>query len=260
MEVLIDDNRDTFQQSEEITERIKKLSGIWFNPKIVDAFLEISRYKIFWIALAPEFVDDILNEFTPQDNRKLTIDHMIEVASIFAQVIDYKSHHTRDHGVQVTEISVKMGKAMGWSKTDLKRLWIAALLHDMGKLSIPDEILNKTSQLTPNEFAIIKRHPYFSFQILSSIPGFGEIAEWLLYHHETLNGSGYPFGVDAENIPTGARIISVADKFVALTEDRPYRPRMSYKKAIEILDEDANRQVIDRKVLNLLKMLLAGKL
>ena len=112
-------------------------------------------------------IDDIVNEFAPDDERKLTIDNMIEMAYIFAEVVDYKSHFTRTHCVQVAETAVKIGEFLGWSKTELKRLLIAGLLHDLGKLAIPEEILDKPAALTPNEYDIIKRHPYFTYLILN---------------------------------------------------------------------------------------------
>lgn len=255
-EVLIKDDKDILPQSSQIVNKIVQCKGTWFSPKLVEALQEISRSKIFWIGLMPEFVDDILNEFAPQDDRTLAIDNMVDMAYIFAQMVDYKSHYTRIHSVQVAETAIKIGKAMGWSKMELKHLLIAGLLHDLGKLAIPDEILEKPAALTPNEYDIIKMHPYFTYLILSSIPGFDEVAQWTISHHERLDGKGYPMEVDADNIPQGARIISVADRFVALTEDRPYRKKLPIPEALRILRDDVRNKYIDEKILDVLKAVI----
>ncbi|HLD35942.1 MAG TPA: HD domain-containing phosphohydrolase [Planctomycetota bacterium] len=215
-EVLIQDDRDILPQSSQIVNKIVQCKETWFSPKLVEVLQEVTASKIFWVGLMPEFVDDILNEFSPQDDRKLTVDNMVEMAYIFAQVVDYKSHFTKLHSAQVAENAIKIGKALGWSKLELKHLLIAGLLHDLGKLATPDEILEKPGALTPNEYDIIKMHPYFTYLILSTIPGFDEVSQWAIYHHERMDGKGYPLEVDADNIPQGARIIAVADRFTAL--------------------------------------------
>ncbi|MBI4712881.1 MAG: HD domain-containing protein [Planctomycetes bacterium] len=253
MEVLIRDDKGPAAQSTEILNKIKHHRGTWFNPQLVDALLELTGERVFWLTLTPEFTDSFLNEFAPEDTRKVTLDNMIEVASVFAQIVDYKSHYTKGHSVAVTSLSLKIGIAMRWSKSDLKRLWAAALLHDLGKLAIPNELLEKSGALTPQEYEIIKRHPYFGYVILNAIPAFDEIAEWTLFHHEHLNGKGYPFGVDTDNIPQGARIIAVADKYTALTEERTYHKRTSPEKALQVLEEEARQNVIDKKILDVLK-------
>jgi len=258
-EVLIQDDKDTVLQSEHIITKITQCKGTWFEPGLVDALQEITRSRIFWVGLMPEFVDDILNEFAPQDDRKLTIDNMVEMAYIFARVVDCKSHFTKLHSVQVAETSIKIGKALGWSKMELKHLLIAGLLHDLGKLAIPDEILEKPSALTSNEYDIIKTHPYFTYLILSSIPGFDEVAQWAIYHHERMDGKGYPLAVDADSIPQGARIIAVADRFTALTEDRPYRRKLANQEAFNILKTDVKNNLIDGKILDILIAIVSSR-
>lgn len=245
LEVLISDDNDITAQASGITDKISALKGTWFNPKLVDALQEVASSRVFWIGLMPEFVEDILDEFSPQDDRRLTVDNLVEMAYIFAQVVDYKSPHTKRHSVQVAETAMKIGRFMGWTQSELKYLLIAGLLHDLGKIAVPDEILNKAAALTPNEYDIIKMHPYFTYLILSSIPGFDEISQWAIYHHERLDGHGYPLSVEGNNISQGARIIAVADRFTALTENRPYRKQMNNDAAMKILADDVKSNIID---------------
>ena len=110
-------------------------------------------------------------------------------------------------------------------------------MHDLGKLSVPEEILEKPGKLSPEEFRIIKKHTYYTYRILDVIPGFDEINRWASFHHEKLDGSGYPFRLHEENIPTGSRIMAVSDVFSALTEDRPYRMGLPRQRVVEILGQ-----------------------
>lgn len=256
LEVLLPDSEKAPKNTAEIINKISHYSGKCFKPELVEHLEKISKERVFWLTLTSEFTGAILNEFAPEDPRKATLDNMVEMASIFAQIVDYKSHQTKDHSVRVSSLALQIGIALKWKKDNLKRLWAAALLHDLGKLSIPDELLEKTSALTPNEYTIMKTHPYFGYLILNTIPGYDEIAEWSLYHHEHLNGKGYPFGVDTSQISTGARILAVADKFTALTEDRPYHKKVTDNEAIGILEEDARQNIIDKDILKALKNII----
>src|SRR3990167_2949515 len=113
---------------------------------------------------------------------------------------------------------------------------IAALLHDIGKLSVPDEILEKPGGLSTEEFNIMRGHTYFTYHILNSIDGFDTISEWAAFHHEKLNGRGYPFHLKEGQLSIGSRIMAVSDKFSALSEDRPYRKSLTNNEIIANLN------------------------
>lgn len=129
---------------------------------------------------------------------------------------------------------------------------IAGYLHDVGKLKIPDEVLEKPGKLTDEEFNIMKQHAYYTWVLLKDIAGFEQIVEWAARHHEKLNGKGYPFHLSRNELSLGARIMTIADIFSALAEDRPYRKGMEKEKVIMILREDAQNVFLSDKLVALL--------
>jgi HD-GYP domain-containing protein (c-di-GMP phosphodiesterase class II) len=140
---------------------------------------------------------------------------------------------------------------MGLPADTCDKLEIAGLLHDLGKLQIPDEILESPGALADSEQATIRSHSYETFQILRSIDGLGEIADWAAYHHESLNGNGYPFRLRGRDLTVEARIIRVADIFQAMAQDRPYRGPMSPARILEHLLLLAERGELDTRVVGL---------
>ena len=130
-----------------------------------------------------------------------------------------------------------------------EKIKIAGLLHDLGKLKIPDEILDKPSALTPDEFNIIKIHAYETHQILSKINGLEEITQWASQHHENLNGTGYPYHHNKDDLPLPSRIIGAADIFQALAQDRPYRKGMKPLQILEILKDKVKKGDLDENVI-----------
>jgi HD-GYP domain-containing protein (c-di-GMP phosphodiesterase class II) len=141
-----------------------------------------------------------------------------------------------------------------FSEHDAKMMKIAGYLHDLGKLAVPVEILNKPSKLTKEEFQIIKSHSYYTYRILEPITGFKIINSWASFHHECLNGSGYPFHHGANDLSLGSRITAVADIFTALTEDRPYRSGMDKENVLGIIRKLVNENAIDANIVSLLEL------
>jgi len=129
---------------------------------------------------------------------------------------------------------------------------IAGDLHDVGKLLISDSVLYKTSKLNEAEYQIMKQHSYHTYSILTTIKGFGYVSEWAAFHHERLDGSGYPFHHDDSKLTIGARILAVSDIFTSLNENRPYRKAMEKKDIVGILKDYSKRYFLDKKIVNML--------
>ncbi|MBE6902285.1 MAG: response regulator, partial [Ruminococcaceae bacterium] len=141
--------------------------------------------------------------------------------------IEAKDEYTRGHSARVAECSVALAKKLGWSEEECENLRYIALLHDIGKIGVPDSVLNKPARLTDEEFSIIKKHPVTGGEILKGIRTLPHVDEGALYHHERYDGRGYPNGLKGEDIPLCARIIGIADSYDAMTSNRVYRKRQS---------------------------------
>ena len=163
-------------------------------------------------------------------------ENMLSTLNSMAKILDARDPHTSQHSTRVTSLSMAMGKALGLDEDDLDVLYIAASLHDIGKVGIPDHILLKPDGLTNEEFAVIKKHPDIGADILKPIPPMAKETEIIRHHHERYDGRGYPTGLKGKEIPHLSRIISLADSFDAMTSDRPYRDGMSIEKAVEEIE------------------------
>lgn len=178
---------------------------------------------------------------------------LVELCGLFSQTIDSKSPFTATHSLGVAHTARMLLKLSGIAdNSDLTTMFIAGLLHDIGKLAIPHEILEKPSALTPEELLLIQRHAQTSLELLGSIPGFTCVCEWGGRHHERLDGTGYPHGICGAKLSLPMRIIAVADVFTALTEDRPYRGGMPLLAAMDIIKSMAELSYLDANVVALL--------
>ena len=166
-----------------------------------------------------------------QENREL----FVGTVKALAAAIDGKDKYTRGHSERVSRISVAIGRRMNLPANELETLRISALLHDVGKIAIDDNILKKPAALTEAEFEIMKTHPMRGYKIMSQIPAMGPYLPGMYMHHEMVNGQGYPQGLTSEQIPLQAKIVSVADTFDAMTIDRPYSKGMELQPALERL-------------------------
>lgn len=171
------------------------------------------------------------------------------IIETLSNAIDAKDQYTEGHSIRVAEYSVEIAKKMGITGIDLKLIKYSALLHDVGKISIKDDVLNKNAKLSEDEYKEMQKHTASGGDILSSIPTMPNIADGALYHHEKYDGTGYPNGLSGENIPLAARIIALADAYDAITSDRVYRKRLEEEEALKEIKEMAGTQ-FDPKVVD----------
>lgn len=167
------------------------------------------------------------------------------------KAVEAKDPYTAGHSERVMRYSMLIGEAMELSATQLRILERGTLIHDVGKIGIPDAVLNKPAKLTDEEFAIIQAHPVIGAQMVRGIPVFEDCVPIIQWHHERLNGTGYPDGLSGDEIPDLVRIASVADVFDALTSTRAYRGAMDLHQALSILRKDAEAGILDRRIVEL---------
>jgi HD-GYP domain-containing protein (c-di-GMP phosphodiesterase class II) len=171
---------------------------------------------------------------------------------LFREIIDFKSPFTAAHSSGVSACAGKLANLYGFTATDCELMKIAGNLHDIGKMAIPNAILEKSGKLTPAEFAIVKSHTYYTYHVLKPLAPISQIAEWAAYHHEKLDGSGYPFHRHSGELDFGSRIMAVADIYTAIAEERPYRSGMSHNQIYQVLKNAAVHQYIDSEIVALL--------
>ncbi|SDJ91704.1 HD domain-containing phosphohydrolase [Natronincola ferrireducens] len=196
-----------------------------------------------------------------QEERENIANLLEGIATAFATAIDYRDAYTGNHSKRVARLSIKTAEEMGLSQKDVFDTYVGALLHDVGKVGIPDNILNKTGPLTPEEYNIIKQHPVIGAKILDVIKSYDTIRNAVYYHHERWDGGvntpfpSYLGTVKEEEIPLAARIIAVADAFDAMTTDRPYRKALDLSEAIKRIEIDSGKQFDPNVVTSFLKII-----
>lgn len=184
---------------------------------------------------------------------KLLLDELESVDSVIAMVariVEAKDAYTEGHVERVTAYALVLGKAVGLDEWELRNLRRGALLHDLGKIAIPDEILNKPGKLGDGEWKYILDHPAVGAQILSGLRSLHSVVDIVLHHHEKLDGSGYPDKLKGEEVSREARIMAIADIYDALTTTRSYKPSMDVEQALRILDEEAENGKLDGELVN----------
>lgn len=239
-------------QHEDIISKIESLSGSSCHPQVVDLFNSVNQSEEFWLDLvSPRLYSVLLNE-GPFSKTVIDYSDISVIAELFRNIIDFRSHFTSTHSSGVAASASMLARIFGLTDTEIGLMEVAGNLHDIGKLAIPNSILDKPGSLTKDEMSVMKSHTYYTYSVINTIGGLNHIAEWAAYHHERLDGSGYPFHCVASGISTGARILMVADIFTALAEDRPYRKGMSKDGIVQIIKQFSAGNRLDTRIVNLL--------
>ncbi len=221
-------------------EMVRERRGRWFDPALADVVLAIGPGDRLWEDLVRDDVPAQVLALEPADRVQVLDGAGLDrICEAFADVIDAKSPFTARHSRGVAAYAGAIAEQLGFLPAQRRDLHRSGLLHDIGKLGIPNTILDKPAKLTDEEFARMRKHPAFTEAILAGIPAFEDIASVAAAHHERLDGRGYHRGVPAGDLPLSARALAVADVFEALTADRPYRSPMDPDEAFALARRDA---------------------
>jgi putative nucleotidyltransferase with HDIG domain len=233
-------------------------SGRWFDPELVRVAASLARRDWLWDGLDQGQAIDQALALEPEERRCLATEETIEsICQAFAEIVDAKSPFTYRHSTGVAAAAVGISRQLSLPEENVTFMRRAALLHDVGKLSVSNSILEKPAALSHDEWDVVKLHPYYTFEILRRIPGFEDLSHIAAAHHEKLDGSGYYRNWDAEQLSLEMRILTVADIFDALAAKRPYRDAMPLEKVFGIMQKDAPK-AIDAQCLDALMMHHAG--
>lgn len=193
---------------------------------------------------------EVLNRVQSILQLKSYIDQQAEgVLFILARSIESKNPLMTGHSERIAEYTVQFGEILGLMDDELENLRIASLLHDIGKVAVPDSILLKPGRLTPEEMKVMRQHPVVGEEICSPLKSFRQVLPAIRHHHERMDGSGYPDGLEGDAIPRAARILQLTDIYDALTTERPYRKALSLADAVQIMNTEAKEGLLDRVLL-----------
>jgi HD-GYP domain-containing protein (c-di-GMP phosphodiesterase class II) len=221
---------------------VRRRSGKWFDPTVVEACRGLEPKLSRWATMTTRELRLEVSRAEPGQAHVLAGHATLKrVAQVFAGIVDAKSPYTGAHSARVAEVAVAVACELGWSKELVEETRSAGLLHDLGKLSVPNSILDKPGALEPSEWEIMRMHALYTERILEHVKGF----EWLAFasaaHHERMDGSGYCRGLEADQLPELSRVLAVADVFDALSTVRPYRHALSQPEVFAIMDRDADK-------------------
>lgn len=239
----------TESEFDRLSEWVQSQSGKMFSEDAVKLFHDSITYdKILYLKNKGAFVSlkrglrTVTAEYSDEEIRNF--------ASMFARIIDYKSEFTQSHSIGVAEKVEQMAKYYGFDNEKITRLYLAGALHDIGKLLVSNDILEKPGKLTDDEFAAMKDHASATRYILRNVKGMPDVVKWASNHHEKLNGKGYPRGLTADELGFEERLLACADIYQALTEKRPYKDGMPHEKAIAIMTDMAEKGDIDKSIVH----------
>jgi HD-GYP domain-containing protein (c-di-GMP phosphodiesterase class II) len=226
----------------------------FFATDLLEVFLDVSSKEAFWYGLdnnaINEYLEEWKNEIKPT---KYSYTSIKELVKLFSYIVDFKSPFTAEHSLGVALVAKEIATQMNLADDTIKKIELSGYLHDLGKLRVPDTILDKPDKLNDYELAVINRHSFDTYYILRKISGFEDIAKWAGLHHEKLDGHGYPFGSEEKDIPIEAKVITIADIFQALIQDRPYRGTLSKEKVLAIFDDMLAKHEIDKDIFALVQ-------
>lgn len=222
---------------------VERGRGTLFAEDIADLALSVLSEELL-ISLS----DANIEEMTPAVADVACETDLRDLAKLFARIIDYKSSFTKDHSLGVAEKAERMARHYGWDAATAEKIYCAGALHDIGKLMVDKNVLEKAGKLDAAEYQHIQSHAAETFRLLSKLESLGQITPWASHHHEKLNGKGYPMGLTADELDEKARLLACLDIYQALTEDRPYKAGMSHAKAISILRELVEKGELDGNI------------
>lgn len=244
--------RDLLLARHTVCDTVWRLSGSFFAPELVGLFLDLSGNEAFWLSLETRHLMRFIYERERESRlAPVSFPELKQLALLFARIVDAKSPFTMEHSLGTARLARFLAERAELPVEICEKIEVAALLHDLGKLQVPDEILEKPGALTREERSMIQRHSFETYQILRGIAGLEDITLWAAYHHETPDGRGYPFHRREAELTVEMRIIAVSDVFQALAQRRPYRKPLVPDEILELLRTFVQQNHLDGDLVEL---------
>lgn len=238
-----------------VAENLRVHSGSLFEPNMVEAMCQLVNKDGFWYSMDVNSIEQMVVDFEINHfyDKELDLDGVIQLARFLAKIVDAKSPFTFHHSDKVALLAKLVALDCGVPALDAELLYVAGLLHDVGKLKTPDALLHKEGKLTKEEYSIVKRHTVDTENTLKCFFPKSVIGEWASNHHERLDGSGYPFSKRQEELDLPSRVLAIVDVFQALTQKRPYRGSLKLTEVFEIMTPMVEQGKLDSYVYGVLQ-------
>lgn len=250
--VMVDKTGRILVQRKAIWNMLEEQSGKKFDPALVNVFKDVLNQDDLWMDLQHRRDERILSNLG--DDAVVMNDIEIKgFGKLFMRAIDFRSRHTAAHSIAVAHVVKRLAELMPLSEEQCQMMLVAGYFHDIGKVVVPSEILDKPGIVTREEMEIIREHPYYTLKILNALMGLGRYAEIAAQHHERADGSGYPYHLKETEIHPESMVLSIADIFTAVTENRSYRGGMGEKEVFQILDYYEKARSLDPYIISLVK-------
>jgi HD-GYP domain-containing protein (c-di-GMP phosphodiesterase class II) len=246
--ILLDERESVLDMVEHVIGHVKAKTGSVFMPEAVAALMDLAHEEEFWLsAFRPDLEEQLRLKIDPRFLEVGSMD-LEPVARVFARIIDYRSHFTATHSAGVAVVAEALARYLGFSENNCKTMKVAGYLHDLGKVAVPTDILEKSGRLDPGEYHRVQDHVVHTRKFLEKVPELGHGVRWASQHHEMLNGSGYPEHCAGSEIAFGSRVVALADIFAAIIEDRPYRKGFDREQALRFLRRLTKEGYLDLEV------------
>ncbi|MBU1427093.1 MAG: HD domain-containing protein [Gammaproteobacteria bacterium] len=243
------EGKDILLGKEEIRRKVLERRGDWFCPELVDAFMDTSRAETFWFRLESDHVNGYLATWLSHyPEQTMEFEELRSLVHVFSSIVDAKSPYTKQHSDGVANLARYLGGVFQLPQETCEMLELVGLLHDIGKLRVPDELLEKPGELNEAETIIMRQHCFDTYSILKNIRGLERVSLWALQHHERMDGTGYPNHTRGADLSLEARIVAVSDVFQALAQERPYRGPLEKVVIMALLKLEAEEGKLDQKV------------
>lgn len=240
IDILIDRKQEILMQRKYIQGMVNHSSHTMFMPEAVEAFNNLVTKPYFWFDIINPYLDSMIRKNMSSYKVSINGSSLLQYADIAHRIIDFRNKFTATHSIGVAKSASSLAAKLGFTADDCELMHSAGLMHDLGKLCIPESILEKPGPLDQYEYNLMKSHTYHTYRILDSIPGLDKVRDWASFHHEKLDGTGYPFSLKANRLDLGSRILAISDIFTALTEERPYRQALSLEATMDIINKSTN--------------------
>lgn len=250
--VLIDKKKRILSQRRPIMAMLKEQKGKKFNPCLVEIFENALYQDNLWMDVQNRR-DEVIRGYLGENDLIMDRESLASFGKLFIRAIDFRSRHTAAHSVAVSKVVEYLTELMGYTDEKKEMMTLSGYFHDIGKVVIPSEILDKPGIVTWEEMEIIREHPYYTQKILMELKGLGRYAEIAAQHHERADGSGYPYHLKNQELHPESAILTIADIFTALVETRSYREGLGMTETFRILDSYEKSRALDTHIVELVK-------